>query len=516
MLFASYRPSTKEENPGTYNDYTQDGLYASQFAHYEMPKVTFSLTGTGSICNSFRIVIFGKQVELKPEATSAAVQIGTVEESTTKRAGTYQTTWGSHECEYTYKTMAAKPAGEGLVTTITATYGDSTYTITLQTPLSIVQRNTTVPRVTLNMSNNPEGVFVTPTKISGTDGSSYSLNPVEGEENQVVAQREDGRSFTIILPDLTTESGKHEASFASRDDVKPTETVYELNGVQDPELPGMTDQLPDVKSVNLKELDCTVKYLVMYDQYRSIGSGGRKDERRVKDDNVAHSKWGTDRASHFWAYLRGRCYIQRIFENSPIVCETRSGTVTRIETTRTNHISATYTFAGWQVDGESRILQPGERCEVSGNVQIRPVFTSKENVFYYTVETVKTEGYVRYTSTASVTGETIERVKFGNENWFEPSEKSGTVYCAKSSCSKNATGKSSEDAAQKAAQQELNSLFFTDSDGNEYRERIDYSVNDPTAADPVYTAWKTESTFTEGNKKTTETKDYNPDGTVRP
>lgn len=85
--------------------------------------------------------------------------------------------------------------------------------------------------------------------------------------------------------------------------------------------------------------------------------------------------------------------------------------------------SGTVTFAGWIVDGDSRVWQPGEEIPVTANTQIRPKFESTTEITGYRQRTVTTEGTVRYVYAVSRTNIKVD------ENEKLKQSVTGEKYC---------------------------------------------------------------------------------------
>ena len=190
LVFVSYRACGEEEVEGSY---TGDiiGTYtsyanSSQLAHYDLPTITFELSGGGTTCTNFVLPIPGNAednyAEFFGNGSSGKVEIGKIDETGkayfTEAAGI----WGDKSFGY----LTQKPVVIGTqdeINTINATHNGVTYTLTLSDTLSIVQENEAPPSISFEA-----GVHLTPTN------EKLEWTAPEG------ATSDNGLSFTFKLP----------------------------------------------------------------------------------------------------------------------------------------------------------------------------------------------------------------------------------------------------------------------------------------------------------------------------
>lgn len=352
VLYASYRPFTASENPGTYNSYTQNGYYASEFAHYEMPALTFTLTNGGSICKDFSLTVpnnGGASVALTNDAASAAVTIGSIEQGTEERDGNY--TYEilgkpvSSDCKYSYKTERPNVIGEQTISDVTAIVNGEKYTFTLDDPMSIVQKNSTVPSLTFTVDDSR---FVVPASQKSTDG----------------------RAFTLVLPGITTSAG---AASVTADEVETTIATESTSGD------------PDVKAKNTAIADNL--------NWATASTNSQEKVYTVTEgtETGSHTRFGISGTYYY------KVYTSMLYTRSNVT-QTANLTVSVdgvTKNTKTEELySVTTSLDYWLVDGTK--YAPGQEVTISGNSVAVAVFAKDKTLKTKTVTTDETNGQTDY------------------------------------------------------------------------------------------------------------------------
>ena len=383
VLFIGAVPFTVENNIGTYEhksafggtETEYDTAYSTYFADYSTPSIVFSLRYGGTTCSNFILSIVnngGKNVNFTSGTASATCEIGSIgiNEEASYMPGTYD----GKTVSFKYTAEIPVPVGTVGITTLEARIdngsGTDVYTITLPTPLSIVQENRAVPSIAFELGNDE---FVTPDE----------------------ATSQDGRPFQFTLPSqLTAKDGKtyvvHEVAETS------TETVEDTGNAGKPE-----DKLTNLKDV----LDTDWKTVKngttekIYTQSTEV-----KADTHYSDTTIWRPFWTHLWKDHYWKH-----YVQTKYsKESGIVQETTqqvtiSGQTTTVTTTML--YDETTSLKAWIVDGTE--YKPGDTVTVSGNSKAIPVFQQSRKLKQKTVETVENNGETIYnykaTATATIT-----------------------------------------------------------------------------------------------------------------
>lgn len=385
VLFASYRPFTAAENPGVYNEYNQDGMYAEEFAHYEMPKLKFRLTDLSTTGVSVEMQVPGSgSVKLENDKeTAEGTQIGTVKTGTEKRAGTY--TWEflgkpfSEDCEYTYNTELPQVIGEKEIQSITVTSQGTSYSLKLKTPLDIVQKNTAVPSIHFVVDNDK---FVTP----------------ETKESS------DGRSFTYVLP-KSLEAKAGGSTVTERVTAENSETVT-------------TGDDPDTKVLGTpitNNMNWGGTAVTESERIYTVTNGTKSGK---------HSRYGIS-GTFYWRYMTSQLYVVEQQTQTATTTVTVSGKT--VETKTEMVYDATTSLDYWKVDGKR--CEPGAKVTVSGNSVAEPVYKTIRTLVQKLVTTTTVNGDTDYTFRTTCTAVETKLVGAGAET--EGTEK----YCSHWTCS---------------------------------------------------------------------------------
>lgn len=363
VLFAAYRTSTAEENPGTYTytdwlgstDYNEGGKHAGEYARYTMPFLQFTLTNIDkSTCKDFKLSVPGNngaEVSLPVNGNaSEKMQIGwTKSGPDAKQAGTYTNGWGSvKDCEYVYTTQVPVVIGTQEVRTLTAQVEDTAYTVDLQTPLSIVQENRTLPSLVFEVGDSR---FKTPD----------------------TEQSEDGRALSCTLPmNLYTVDGNATAK---------KETVAKEPVVIVDEAAGTPDR--DITAINAKSDDWSwttdTKKPVTVSKLYTETTATKHDSHIVKR---------IFSGTFYWKVWTGQRYLQT---DSTQYAETRINVSGRTVTTSTvETVNRTTSLDYWLVDGVR--YDPGETVTITGNSFAKAVFKTEEELVRKEVTTTTTDG----------------------------------------------------------------------------------------------------------------------------
>lgn len=359
VLFASYRPFTKEENPGTYDKYTQGGTYAGEYAHYEMPSLTFALQNAGTVCKDFSLNIANLgTVTLAGEGSSVSLQIGSVTKDTEKRDGTYTgKNWAGNDaefpCQYDYITEKPSVIGTQKCSIITANVGGQTYNITLATELSVVEENHTPPTITFE--NLTDDGFKTPTGQTSADGMQFSFTlPMKLETNT-------GANY------VTKEKENRKA--------EPTQTTG-----KNPDEEVKKTVIGDNLNWETESTGATTRYYTL-------------DESTEKNGQHTVKVWGIPLTQDIWRkkwtmskYMQTEL-VQSAETTVPVSGTTTDKVVTEYQTIKVE-------LDKWEVDGQE--VEPGTTVQVKGNMVVRPIFKETVVSTEKLIETVVTAGDVDY------------------------------------------------------------------------------------------------------------------------
>ena len=366
------------------------------------------------------------------------------------------------------------PAVEKYTTrhTLPATYGNNTYAITLKTPLSIVERNTAVPSVTLDMNVDGSTGFEWPEELVDTNGDPYKL--IETGTNQYVAQREDGRGFTIKLPNLTTSDGSN-VFVANESRIPIGESVS--YGSELPTVDSMAPAETEVKTWTNGQISIEHGYT-----------------ETVTVSDSGHGITGYFR--HYTGYVSRSYYDQTITQQLAQITK-HTGTLKRTVVTTFEIQSGTYTFAGWEVDGQ--LKKPGEEVLITANVQIRPRFKSETVTDGYEQRTIETEGTLAY-----VYNVTRKNVQVSEQRDYKQDNLPGDSYCEYKAHDKYLKGKKAD-----AIQSAINKNAVKDSAyNNNYGENVPKSGTRDYAATPE--TGENNFTVSKTVSDTTQHFDHNP------
>ena len=387
VLFASYRPFTAAENPGVYNEYNQDGMYAEEFAHYEMPKLKFKLTDLSTTGVSVEMQVPGSgSVKLENDKeTAEGTQIGTVKTGTEKRAGTYS--WEilgkpfSEDCEYTYNTELPQVIGEKEIQSITVTSQGTSYSLKLKTPLDIVQKNTAVPSIRFVVDNDK---FVTP-------ATKESLN---------------GRSFTYVLPkELEAKAGG--STVTERVSAETSETVT-------------TGDDPDAKVLGTpitNNMNWGGTTVTGSEKVYTVTNGTKKGSHKAG--------WFNTPGTYYWRYITSQLYVIEQQTQTATTTVTVSGTTVETKTEMVYDVTTSLDY--WKVDGNR--CEPGTEVIVSGNSVAEPVYKTIRTLIQKLVTTTTVNGDTDYTFRTTCTA--VETKSAGAGKTAEGT----TKYCEHLTCS---------------------------------------------------------------------------------
>ncbi len=393
VLFASYRPFTKEENLGTYNknnqEYNQAGAYASEFANYDLPQMVFTLANVGDK-GDFTLNISGMEnsISLVKNGSTGAVDIGTIRETTEGRSGSYiaKDFFGVdkvYDCTYQYKTEKLDVVGSQYIDTITATYNGYTYTMSLGTRLSIVETNQTVPSITFDMSTNHG--FTNPVGMTSTDG----------------------RSFTFTLPEsLKTTDGK----LFSAEIIKRVTTTTQTTG-EDPDKKAEDTGFDSAIWETIKTVDTRNVFTV--------------DSEILSGTHDVKNILGTFSGTYYWKKLNSKLYTLKYMEQSAMLTVSVTGQTVEVETTE--YLNIKWELDYWLVDGNR--YEPGTTITVDGNSVVIPVYKSTEEMTGKTVVTTTVNGTTDYFYKAYCDAQQATYVGMG------ASVESNKRYCDHYTCS---------------------------------------------------------------------------------
>ena len=387
VLFASYRPFTAAENPGVYNEYNQDGMYAEEFAHYEMPKLKFKLTDLSTTGVSVEMQVPGSgSVKLENDKeTAESTQIGTVKTGTEKREGTY--TWEflgkpvSADCEYTYNTELPQVIGEKEIQTITVTSQGTSYSLKLKAPLTIIQKNTAVPSIRFVVDNDK---FVTP----------------ETKESL------DGRSFTYVLP-KSLEAKAGGSTVTERVTAETSETVT-------------TGDDPDAKVLGTpitNNMNWGGTTVTGSEKVYTVTNGTKKGSHKAG--------WFNASGTYYWRYITSQLYVIEQQTQTATTTVTVSGTTVETKTEMVYDVTTSLDY--WKVDGNR--CEPGTEVTVSGNSVAEPVYKTIRTLIQKLVTTTTVNGDTDYTFRTTCTA--VETKSAGAGKTAEGT----TKYCEHLTCS---------------------------------------------------------------------------------
>ena len=383
VLFASYQPFSKEENPGVYGEYQEDGKHAAEYAHYEMPALTFALNGGGDTCKTFELSIPGNENAVKFEnTTQGTAEIGKVIQGTAGEKGVYTTTSGlglttTHDCTYEYKTNKPAVVGEVSVSSIRAMTGNADYTIELSNVLSIVQKNAVLPNITFVVDNAD---FTTPISKSSKDG----------------------RSFIYTLPkNLTTTTG---TTFIVKEETESS-TKVEAKENPDEKIASYTiSEKDDFGWVDAKAGTKNTSYV--YTEKSQVNSAGK------------HRHWigSYEGFRNDWTQT---IYSREILTQEKLQKIT-IGSATTIETKVYSDVK--YTLKQWTINNKD--YEPGAEIVIDGNFVAVAVIQREKSVKQTQIITEETKGGTDYTYKTTCTN-VVYTAQSG-----EPKTTKGTeIYC---------------------------------------------------------------------------------------
>ena len=382
VLFAAYRPFEASENLGTYKNYNQGGMHAGEFAHYEMPKLKFTLTDLSTAGVSIEMQVPGSgSVKLENDKeTAESIQIGTVQSGKEGREGFYEydSIWSgttTEPCTYSYNTEIPQVVGEQAIKTISATQEGVSYLLALKNPIVIVQKNTAVPGIRFVVDNDK---FMTP----------------------AAKESADGRAFTYVLPKaLTAKTGGNTVTEQVTTETSETET---------------SGKDPDTQ-VN------DGNYPITED---NMNWGGTGEINRVTGSQKVYTVTnGVTTYKHtvtvIWDYTSD-CYKRHITTqlytiNERVQSTTATisvkGTTTEIKTETTDEVTTSLDY--WMVDGKR--CEAGAEVTVSGNSVATPVYKIIRTPVQKLVTTTSVIGETDYNYRAECTAQETVDGGAGNE-----------------------------------------------------------------------------------------------------
>lgn len=380
VLFASYRPFTAEENPGVYNEYNQNGMYAEEFAHYEMPELKFTLTdlSTPGVSVEMQVSSSGSVKLENGKETTKGTQIGAIEKGSEGREGYYEYDsiiggTKTASCTYSYNTEKPQVIGEKEIQEITVTSQGVGYSLKLKTPLTLVQKNVTVPSISFVVDNDK---FVTPATKESTDG----------------------RSFTYVLPkELVAEAGGNKVTEQVTTVTSETETTGD-----DPDTQVHDGSHPITKD--------------------NMNWGGTGEINRVTSSQKVytvtngvvtnkHTVASVFEAEYYKRHITTQLYTinERVQSTSVMISVT--GTTTEIKTETTDEMTISLDY--WMVNGER--CEPGAEVKVSGNSVATPVYKIVQTPVRKLVTTTTVIGETDYSYRAECTAQETADGGAGNE-----------------------------------------------------------------------------------------------------
>ncbi len=405
LLFVAAMPSTSAGSHtgggfiGIGSHTKKDTTQSGNLADYTLPKLMFNLTNGGTTCTNFTLTIpnNGTNATFASGSGSSTVELGSIETATIKQKA-YCSDCGADE-DYTYATEKANVIGTQTISTITAVCGNDTYSIKLDTPLSIVNENKAAPSVSFDMTENPG--FTAPTGQSSSDGYKFiftlpsELKTASGV-NAVVQSREEKESS------LESSSGDLSSKLPSLSSILDTDW-QDIAGTS--------------TTKNIYTETCEIKSSI---HYHSVVS------------------WPADYYKH---YEQTKYDVKNVRQTVSYTV-TVDGTITNTNTTYV--YEDTITLEAWVVDGVRYAL--GAQVEITGNSIVTPVYRTTSKLVKKTVETSTTVG--TFSAIYSTTCAAVITTQNGSAITGDLSH-----YCVKSgSCKQNYPAKGSEAAAKAAAE----------------------------------------------------------------
>lgn len=412
VLFASVTRSTEKGKcdghwyvVGTSYDYSD--VHTAEFATYTMPSLVFTLSNGGDVCKNFTLAIPNNGNNASAtftdgSGTSKPIPIGTINSGSTPR------TDGESE-KFNYPSQTAKTIGTQEIRTITATYGDETYTIQLSTPLSIVQKNEAVPSLTFKVDDED---FLTPA--------------------DVVSQ--DGRAFEVTLP--TALYTKDQKTFVVRNE--SAEPVIEepiIDGGGDP-----SAQLPDKNAIPVADWtqgNTTVTRKVYTESHELV------EDKLHLDYHGSKTPWGKEYKTLEPAYQNKYTQEKYLETDAEFAIEkdvSQKGTSTVVRTDLNYDVK--YSLKAWLVDGKE--VEPGKTVRITGNSVAIPVLKGEKTLKETTKTTTVTAGLTHYYFRITCTGTQTTK-----EGTVGPNE-TNKWYCSAKTCG-SYEAKGSKENAKNAA-----------------------------------------------------------------
>lgn len=405
MLFASAEQSTTAGSHkfggiiGLGSHTTYDTSNSSKYADYTLPSLSFKLANGGTTCSDFTLLIpnNGTNATFTSGNATSTVTIGSIATNSHKQSAYCS------ECkenkDFTYATETANVIGTQEISEITATYGKGTFTITLDSPLSIVNENKAAPSVAFDMTENP------------------------GFEQPIGMSSSDGYKFTFTLPsELKTSTG---ANFVVQSREERDSSIESSSG-------DMADLLPDLNSIldtDWQDVSGTATTKNIY-----------TETYEIKSSTHWHSflNW----QDHWYKYYEQTKYDVKSVQQTVSYTVTTDGTITV-----TNTVSSyedTIVLEAWLVDGVR--YAPGAQVEITGNSIVAPVYRTTSKLIKKTVETSTTVG--TFSANYSTTCAVVVTIQNGDKITGNL-----TNYCVKSNnCEQKYSTKGSEAAAKAAAE----------------------------------------------------------------
>ena len=476
--------SWSEEKTYHYSD-----NHSAEFVDYVMPEIVFTLSGGGKACSDFTITIAGNEDRTSVkfssgESQSEAIKIGTDEAGKTEWKN--DTTENGTETVY-YPTETLKLVDEQVITSISAVYNGNTYTITLRNPLSIVERNTAIPSLTIDMSNNPG--FVIPDKVVGTNDEEYNVEKVGTDLYEIKSK--DGREFSITLPELRTENGSN-VVYLNQEERKLSETTSDRVG----------------PNQNIEDMEGKVEWRdsdkkEWYTEYKYTQTAD------LETESVKHGWTALSKTTHRTGVLTRHFYELGVKREIGNVTLYSNDNVQQTVTTSYAVVTGSYTFTGWNV-GQG-VQNGGTIFTVSSNQQISPQISESEVVSGYKDVIQVSEGRESYAYSV------------GRENVYDVQENlaliqdrvRGTTYCsyifyaAEGKCNKGGIYVIESDAELTAKSNAL-AIGLPAGAGNYTDSKCNVGDKKPTTGTRGFT-YELESVGFVANKTTTSVVEYDKD-----
>lgn len=406
MLFASAERST---TAGSHTltfvadiHTTYDTSNSGKYADYTLPSLSFKLANGGTTCSDFTLLIpnNGTNATFTSGNATSTVTIGSIATNSHKQSAYCSECKGNKD--FTYATETANVIGTQEISKITATYGKGTFTITLDSPLSIVNENKAAPSVAFDMTENP------------------------GFEQPIGMSSSDGYKFTFTLPsELKTST---EANFVVQSREERDSSLESSSG----DLASLLPNLESIADTDWQDVAGTSTTKNVYTETHTIMEGIHR--------HGSVTNW----KSHWYKHYEQTRYDVKNVQQMVYYTVKTDGTITVINTV--SSYEDTIVLEAWLVDGVR--YAPGAQVEITGNSIVTPVYRTTSKLIKKTVETSTTVG--TFSATYSTTCAAVITTQNGDKITGDL-----TNYCVGSdSCRKNYLAKGSEAAAKAAAEAE--------------------------------------------------------------